>query len=139
MPGGFGEPLQGVLAFTAIKFAGYSLAAFYLNKSYPNANGSNFLVVGFTRTIIGIVFGVVLATVSFPFVFAGGLGFLIYLFGLIPVRLLEWFILLGFFYEDAVTDKQKMWKHLSLLTAWSFVLDIPALAGLSLLGNFWIC
>lgn len=138
MPGGLGEPLQGALAFSAIKFAGYSLAAFYLNKSYANAD-NNPWVVGLARTLIGIVFGVVLAAVSFPFVFAGGLGFLIYFFGLIPVRLLEWFVVIGFFYEDAATDKQRTRKNLVLGTIWSFLLDIPALLGLSLLGNFWIC
>jgi len=138
MPGGFGEPLQGVLAFTAIKFAGYSLAAFYLNKSYPDSI-NKFWVVGLARTIIGIVFGIVLATVSFPFVFVGGLGFLIYLLGLIPVRLLEWFIVIRFFYDENLNDRQKMWKSLILGTVWSFVLDVPAILGLSLIGNFWIC
>ncbi len=138
MPGGLSEPLQGILAFTGIKFAGYSLAALYLNKSYPNSN-PNFLVVGLIRTIIGIAFGVVLATISFPFVFVSGLGFLIYFLGLIPIRLLEWLIVIRFFYDKGLEDKQKMWKNLILGAVWSFLLDIPALLGLSLICNFWIC
>ena len=122
MPGGLVEPLQGILAFTSIKFVGYSLAALYLNKSYPNST-NNFLVVGLVRTIIGIVFGIILTSISFPFVFIGGLGFLVYILGLIPVRLLEWSILIRFFYDESVEDKHQLWKHKVLGTLWSFILE----------------
>jgi hypothetical protein len=40
MPGGFEDPVQGYLAFGAVKLAGYSLAAWRLNRSYPQA-GAN--------------------------------------------------------------------------------------------------
>ena len=139
MPGGIGDPMQGILAFTGIKFAGYSLAALYLNKSYPHDAKVNFLLVGLMRTLIGIVFAFILALVSFPFFHTGGSGFLIYLLGLIPVRLLEWFILIRIFYDEDVVDKRKLWKNLIAATIWSFVLDIPALLGLLLVGSFWIC
>lgn len=139
MPGGLvGEPLQGILTFTGIKFAGYCLAGIYLNRSYPDSK-VNFLTVGTVRTIIGIIFGTVLAMISFPFVFVGGIGFLIYFFGLIPVRMLEWFVIIKVFYDEDLSDRPKMWRNLGLGTAWSFILDIPAVVGFTLLVDFWIC
>jgi hypothetical protein len=138
MPGGMSEPLWGGLAFTSIKFVGYSLAGLYLNKSYPNAT-PNFLTVGATRTIIGIFFGTILAMFSFPFVFVGGVGLLIYIVGLIPVRLFEWFLIIRFFYDQNLEDRPKMWRSIIFGTVWSFLLDIPSLIGLFVIGKFWIC
>ena len=138
MPGGMSEPIPGGLAFTGIKFVGYSLAGLYLNKSYPDSTAI-FLTVGITRTIIGIVFGTILAMFSFPFVFVSGIGLVIYVVGLIPVRLLEWFLIIRFFYDKNLEDKRKMWWNMFLGTVWSFLLDIPALIGLFVIGDFWIC
>lgn len=138
MPGGLGDPVQGILIFTGIKLVGYTCAGLYLNRSYPDSK-ANIFAVGFLRTIIGIAFGTALAMFSFPFLFVGGLGFLIYFFGLIPVRLLEWFIIIKIFYDRELGDRPKMWQNLAFGTGWSFLLDIPALAGFSFFGDFWIC
>ena len=137
MPGGFGEPL-GLLAFPAIKFVGYTAYAIYLNRVFPHPR--NIFAVGATRMLLGLIFGTALAMISFPFAFIGGaLGFLIYLVGLIPVRLLEWYITFKAFYlaagETAPGMKRAMWTGVLV----SFLLDIPAIVGLVTATGFWIC
>ena len=138
MPGGLSNPITGYLAFSAVKLAGYSLAGWYLNKRYPEAT-ANFLVVGIARAVIGMVFGAVLGLLALPFVFAGGLGILLYIVGLIPVRLLEWWIIIGYFYDSSMQTKSKDWRYAGIGTAWSFALDIPAVIGFFATGGLWIC
>lgn len=136
MPGGIGEPL-GLLAFPAIKFAGYTAYAVYLNRVFPRQR--NVFAVGASRMVLGLAFGTILAMLSFPFAFIGGVGLLIYLIGLVPVRLLEWYIILKGFYIVAGDDfpdlKRPMWIGVLV----SFLLDIPALIGLVTATGFWIC
>jgi hypothetical protein len=136
VPGGIGEPL-GLLAFPAIKFAGYTAYAVYLNRVFPRQR--NVFAVGASRMVLGLAFGTILAMLSFPFAFIGGVGLLIYLIGLVPVRLLEWYIILKGFYIVAGDDfpdlKRPMWIGVLV----SFLLDIPALIGLVTATGFWIC
>jgi hypothetical protein len=138
MPGGIAEPF-GILAFPAIKAVGYTAFALYLNRIFPN-KPRNILAVGVSRMLIGLAFGTVLAAVSFPFVFYGGIGVVIYLVGLIPVRILEWLIIIKAFYGK---DPPLTWSDLRvpifLGVVTSFLLDVPALAGLVYAANFWIC
>ncbi|MCM3874618.1 MAG: hypothetical protein ND895_28320 [Pyrinomonadaceae bacterium] len=138
MPGGLSSSVNGYLVFGAVKLAGYSLAGWHLNRSYSGAS-ANFAVVGVTRTIIGMLFGAGLALLAFPFVMFGGLGILIYIVGLVPVRLTEWWIIIWLFYDRSMMTKQKDWQYVGLGTAWSFGLDIPALIGFVATGGFWIC
>lgn len=138
MPGGLSNPVNGYLVFGAVKLAGYSLAGWRLNRSYSDAT-ANFAVVGITRTVIGMLFGAGLALLAFPFIMYSGLGILIYLACLIPVRLLEWWIIVLLFYDRSRITKQKDWQAVGLGTAWSFALDIPALIGFVATGGFWIC
>ncbi len=139
MPGGITGPVQGYLAFSAVKLAGYSLAGWYLNRRYANAT-AHFAVVGISRTVIGMVFGTALALVAyFPLVMVGSVGILIYIFGLIPVRLIEWWIIILIFYDRTRQSMPKDWRYAALGTAWSFALDIPALIGVLATAGFWIC
>ena len=138
MPGGLSNPVQGYLVFSAVKLGGYTLAGWYLNRRYSSTT-AHFALVGVTRTIIGMVFGAGLALLAFPFFQFGGLGILIYLVGLIPVRLVEWWIVIWFFYDRSLQTKQKDWRYVGLGSAWSFALDIPALIGFIATGGFWIC
>ena len=80
-----------------------------------------------------------MALLAFPFVMFGGLGILIYIVGLVPVRLIEWWIIIWLFYDRSMMTKQKDWQYVGLGTAWSFALDIPALIGFVATGGFWIC
>lgn len=135
MPGGFSEPL-GLLAFPAIKAGGYTAFAIYLNRLYPDSP-RNIFYVGVCRMLLGLAFGTVLALLSFPFVFVSGLGLLIYVVGLIPVRGLEWWIIIREFYGRKPWDEVK--APIILGIVWSFLLDIPALVGLVYTASFWIC
>lgn len=71
MPGGLSSSVNGYLVFGAVKLAGYSLAGWSLNRSYSGGTAS-FVVVGITRTVIGMLFGAGLALLAFPFVMFGG-------------------------------------------------------------------
>lgn len=138
MPGGITEPL-GLIAFPAIKAAGYTAFAFYLNNRFPD-KAKNVFIVGISRMLLGLAFGTLLAFLSFPFVFVFGIGLLIYLVGLIPVRVLEWWIIIRGFYSF---DRPLKWPDLKepifLGVITSFLLDIPALTGLVYAADFWIC
>ncbi len=134
MPGGLTEPL-GLLAFPAIKAAGYTAFAIYLNRVFPN-NPRNIFAVGFSRMLLGLGFGTLLAFLSFPF----GIGVLIYIAGLIPIRILEWWILIkGFYSFDRPLERSELVKPVTLGVLTSFLLDIPALTGLVYAADFWIC
>jgi len=138
MPGGISSGDHNYLAFAVIKFAGYTLAAWHLNRRYADAT-SHFALVGITRTIIGMIFGAALGLVAYRLMVFGGLGLLVFLVGLIPVRLIEWWIIIRLFYDQSMQNKEKDWKYVFLGTMWSFALDIPALLGFIGTGGFWIC
>lgn len=135
MPGGFSEPL-GLLAFPAIKAGGYMAFAVFLNRSFPDSP-RNIVYVGGCRMLLGLAFGTVLALFSFPFVFVSGLGLLVYIIGLIPVRGLEWWIIIRGFYGHKPWNEVK--APIILGIVWSFLLDVPALIGLVYTASFWIC
>lgn len=136
MPGGLAlDSTQSYIAFSVVKLVGYSLFALYLNTKYSKSNW-NFLLVGVTRTLLGMLFGVVVGIVGF---WALELALTIFLVALIPVRFLEWWILLRMFYDRKAEDKNKLWEHVALGVLCSFVLDIPAIFGFIVTGGFWIC
>jgi hypothetical protein len=138
MPGGFSEP-SGLLAFPAIKAVGYSAFAIYLNKAFPN-NPRNVVIVGISRMLLGLAFGTALAFLSFPFVFVYGLGFVVYLIGLVPVRILEWWIIIkGFYGFERPLEWAELKKPILFGVITSFLLDVPALTGLVYAASFWIC
>jgi len=136
MPGGLTfDSTQSYIVFGAIKFVGYSLAARYLKTSYPDSN-ANVLLVGLTRTLIGMFFGAIVGMIGF---WAFEVAFLVFLLGLLPVRILEWWILLRIFFDRKDEDKRKLGNNIALGVVWSFVLDIPAIFGFIVTGGFWIC
>ena len=139
MPGGATHPAIGYLVFGTIKFAGYSLAARFISRRYDRPDRNPFLVGG-TRTLIGVVAGAVyvglLALLPSPFVTRGGPFFLL---GLLPMRVVEWWLLLWLFYDRRLEKPRTGWGVVGLATAWSFLLDVPAIAGMFFTGGFWIC
>ena len=139
MPGGLSNPVQGYLVFSAVKLTGYSLGGWYLNRRYSSAT-AHFALVGITRTVIGMAFGAAMGLVAFfPLAFFGSVSVLVYIFGLIPVRLIEWWIIILIFYDRSMQSMTKDWRHAALGTAWSFALDIPALIGLVATAGISIC
>jgi hypothetical protein len=136
MPGGLAfDSTQSYIAFGVVKFVGYSLAGLYLKTQYPDSK-ANFLVVGLTRTLIGMMFGAAVGIIGF---WALNLAFYVFLLGLIPVRILEWLLLLRIFFHRQADDKPKLLKNAALGVLWSFILDIPAIFGFIVTGGFWIC
>ena len=93
MPGGLENPIAGYLAFNAVKFGGYTFAAWRLNRSYPD-NSRNVIAVGATRTGIGVAFGYLVAILFLPLVFDGTRSWLFAYVVFVPIRFLEWWLIL---------------------------------------------
>jgi hypothetical protein len=132
-----GATTLGFVYFSAIKLAGYTAAAFCLNKLLKE-NHPNIYVVGVSRTIIGIVAG------------TGTLGLLdlvnthnhdwLFYSALIPVRLIEWIFLFNLFYKKTMWTWTMRLQYAAGATIWSYMLDIPAIASaFALPGGMWIC
>ena len=139
MPGGPSVTAPfGLAVFAAVKLVGYSAYALYLNRLFPE-NRRNALYVGFCRTAIGLGFGTVLALFGLvAAIFAGPVGIGVYVIGLIPLRVLEWWIIISEMY-DIEWRTADVKKSLAFGVLTSFLLDAPALAGLIATDPFWIC
>jgi MFS family permease len=144
MPMGASHPGVGYCVYFGIKLAGYSAAAAVIGNYYERRD-RNPLLVGTTRTVIGVVVGVAywlgLAALlsAFPPPERGaGLTYLA-VAGLIPVRLAEWQFLIWLFYNREWKDRHKRWTTSAIATGWSFLLDIPAIIGLIMTSGIWIC
>ena len=139
MPLGINHPVLGYAGFAVVKFAGYSLAAHYLAKSYRRTDRNQYLVGG-ARTLIGMGVGAAYAGVwsLLPVPDFNG-GSLLYYVGLIPVRVAEWWLLLWWFFDRNFEDRAKGWGNVRVATIWSFVLDVPAAIGFFVTGGLWIC
>lgn len=139
MPGGISNPLLGYAAFCAVKLAGYTLAARVISRAYGRTE-LNSWGVGAARTVIGMAAGALYggAALLLANSFAKA-GSLVFLAGFIPIRLAEWWLLLWLFYDRPLADKRKGWCVVGLATVWSYVVDLPAIAGAFFTGGFWIC
>ena len=145
MPAGFTNPVIGYAGFCVVKFAGYSLAARYISQSYGRADIAAWRVGGI-RTLIGMMAGAAYfglwmvaenshvrppnQTSPFPY---------LYLIGLLPVRVAEWWLLIWIFYDRYLDQRAKGWRTVALATTWSYALDAPATAGFFATAGFWIC
>src|SRR5690349_15093419 len=130
MPAGVDNPELGGIAFAAIKLAGYCTAAFVISKLYGKAIKWWF-PKRLARTLIGIAFGYPYfnwATSSFQS--------LAFMFGLIPIRMIEWLLLVIIFYDRKLGNRRKAYGVAAAGTAWSFLLDLPATIGYILVGGF---
>jgi hypothetical protein len=146
MPAGFTNPVVGYASFCAVKFVGYSLAARYISRSYSRPEIGTFRV-GATRTLIGMIAGAAYFAVwmvaqppavrppNAPF---HGFPYL-YLAGLLPIRIAEWWLLIWIFYDRAFKQPAKGWRTVAAGTLWSYVLDAPAIAGFFATAGFWVC
>lgn len=65
---------------------------------------------------------------------------LVFYAGLIPVRVLEWFGVLWFFYRARSPVAARKTLYAVHGIAWSHFLDLPAvLAAFVIPGGFWVC
>jgi hypothetical protein len=145
MPGGFSNPALGYATFSAIKFAGYSAAGHVLSVSY-NREDLPAWKVGGVRTLIGMAAGAGYFGLWFAFERAAhpsGGTFqnypYLYLAGLLPIRIAEWWLLIWLFYDRGLREVAKGWRMVGLGTVWSYILDAPAIAGFFATAGFWIC
>lgn len=139
MPLSIQNPVTGYVAFFAVKLLGYSLFARWLSRAYGQTKRSAW-TIGTTRTVIGMVAGALYyGAMVLAMEFSGGAGVgVVFLAGLLPLRVAEWWLLLWMYY-DRDFRSVKNWKFVALGTAWSYVLDLPAIAGFVATSDFWIC
>jgi len=144
MPAGLHDPVLGYIGFCAVKFAGYSVAAWAISESYKRPDRKPWIVGG-ARTLIGMAtgaayFGLVFAlSKSFVGPMDGSLSLLVYPVGLLPLRIAEWWFLLWLFYDRKLEQPAKGWRIVYVGTVWSYVLDLPATLGLLAVGGVWVC
>ena len=55
--------------------------------------------------------------------------------GLLPFRIAEWWLLLWISYDRHFREVRKDWRTVGLATAWSYVLDAPAILGFLVVGS----
>jgi hypothetical protein len=126
----------GLAYFAAVKFVGYSAAASFINRRIPDTSASPWLVGG-VRTVIGLGAGIGAAYLASQLgILRSEVGFYALL---APIRICEWLILLRLFFRRD-WDWSRSLKLAALGTAWSYVLDIPAImAVFAIPGGAWIC
>ena len=138
MPAGIENPIVGYLGFCSVKLVGYTFAGRYLSRLY-NRPDRKPLAVGATRTLIGMAAGAAYFGALSILPETLNMSFPVQIVALIPVRFAEWWLLLWIFYGKKIGADTREWPTVVKATAWSYVLDVPALAGLLALGGLWIC
>jgi hypothetical protein len=127
--------LLGTMLYACIKISGYTFFARYLNRLF--ACPHSIWKIGFIRTLLGVVLG--LAHNAFFLSFfkvtmgrapLGGEDTLLYFIVLVLLRVFEWWLIIYWFYDRTLQRKNSMIKAIVLGILWSFILDIPLLAGL---------
>jgi hypothetical protein len=138
VPAGTESPVIGYVTFCAVKLIGYSLAARMIALRYKRPDQSA-LVIGGVRTLIGMVAGAAYFSIWSVIPFAAATGGIGYLAGLMPVRVAEWRLLLTLYFERECRDIPRTNQIIWMATAWSYILDIPAIMGFVVTGGIWIC
>ena len=134
MPMDISNPTLGYAAFVGIKFAGYSyFAADHLNSVYKKRVNPWFF--GAVRTLVGMTVGGLLyfllqkSNVDTYSLYAA----------LIPIRLLEWLVVIAPFYDPTLSDKGRLFKQSTFGIVVSFLLDIPAAFIGFISAGVWVC
>jgi hypothetical protein len=133
----FGSSTLGVAYFAGIKLAGYSAFAYRINRD-QSLTQPRPVVIGLTRAAIGIGVGVSYAWLVSHWTVNNGR--VLFYAGLIPVRIVEWLLLLWLFYRDVPGLVRRRTRYLAEGVGVSYLLDLPAaFAAFALPGGFWIC
>jgi hypothetical protein len=134
----------GFAYFAGVKFVGYSAAALILRRAYKAR--ANALKVGLARTGIGLVAGILFGGASILIstysrnLLPGWITLSIFFGLLIPIRLAEWSLLIHFFFDRGLIQRDKLLDFAPLGSLWSFVLDGVGIgAAFVFPGGFWIC
>ena len=87
-----------VIPYLGIKFVGYTLAAYYLNRRSYAVKPVTPLKLGSGRTLIGVVVGIP-TTMLLLSIYQNAGSFGVLYFWMAPVRLAEWLAVIWFFYR----------------------------------------
>lgn len=142
MPFGYG---MGFVYFGAVKAAGYTGAASILKGGYNLRESPKPEVwkVGLTRTAIGIGAGALYGVLWYAVlrhIITGDQSNIFFFALLLPVRIVEWCLLIWIFFDRGLRDKPRLWKFIAFGIAVSFALDaVGMVAAFVLPGGFWIC
>lgn len=135
MPAGLAS--LGLAYYAGVKLTGYCLAAYYFNRHFTDRK-ANIYLAGATRTAIGL--GVGSGTAALLELLDITTGDWVFLLLLIPIRFLEWLLLLWLFYRKPHWNRRLMTSLAAQGIVCSFVFDLPAiLAAVTLPGGIWIC
>lgn len=140
-----GPAPAGFLYFVGVKFAGYSGCAHLLRaKLYDDLESggtTRTLKIGGARTGIGIVAGIAYGFLALSTGwFRGNAGAGLYLLGLLPVRIAEWWLLLWLFFGKQIRDDGNLFWGVTIGIAVSYVLDAIGIAAAFVLpGGMWVC
>jgi hypothetical protein len=130
MPG-YLPGIPGLLAFEAVKFGGYVLAAEVLRRVQPTITANRYALAA-TRTGLGILIG---PPVMFGLTWAASfakvaesileIGFFVLLFAL---SFLVWALVLRLFVPKVSVLGSRLWTYSLLAAAWSLLLDVAGVA-----------
>lgn len=125
----------GTIIYGIIKIFGYSIFAKYLNSLF--VVNQNIWKVGLIRTVLGVALGLTHNAIFFSLFDIsmgrspiGGEGTALFFILLIILRVIEWGLIIHWFYDKKLTKRSQVFKGLIFGIIWSFVLDIPLLTGL---------
>ena len=142
MPAGPG-PI-GFAAFAGVKFLGYSVAASVLTSVFQSSR--NAWLVGLARTGIGLLAGTlfggtwILLSMRFGNRWPAWLAVSVFFGLLIPIRLVEWSLLIHLFFDRGLVRRARDLKFAALGSLWSFALDgVGVMSAFVIPGGFWVC
>jgi hypothetical protein len=132
-----GGTTLGLVYFGAVKLAGYTAAAGFLRRHFPE-NRTPLIIPGAVRTVIGIVAGV--GAVFLAGSLGSGRSEAFFYLLLAPIRILEWLLLIWLFYRKPKWEPGRALRFAALGALWSYVLDLPAVFAMFVIpGGAWIC
>ncbi len=137
-----GPSSLGFVYFAAVKLAGYTAYSGYLRKRYEDGDPRDWfrtLRIGGVRTLIGLGVGAAYGAVAWTGIF-GEKTPVVFLVGLLPVRIAEWLLLLRIAFGGKIRERKRTAWAVGWGIAVSYGLDaIGIAAALVIPGGFWVC
>jgi hypothetical protein len=134
-----GMPIVAAIAFVTVKLLGYSAVGYLINRECRTSRPHP-LILGATRTVLGLVLGYSVHFALSSIAPTDVLGGVIWLFALLPVRIGGWMATIWFFYFQTGKSDQGLFSASVRAALWSFALDVPALFFMFVLpGGIGMC
>lgn len=140
MAAGLDDPIIGASAFVAVKYFGYVLMAYHINSTADCSDRHSVLKIGAAKLGLGVLFGLIYwfsTTYLISPKNAASFFVPLYVLGLGALRCIEWKMLLGFYYKNLSKN-----AHLGMVVKGVFVsylLDIPSMFGVFIVGGAFFC